>query len=135
MLVNECSQLVGFNLPGDASGLRRAITMSSLRTALARKNVSAIVAGSRCLSAVELAQQQADLAIEKARKAEGDAASARDKTQRLSVLLEQSRQENKQLEKQAGQAKFSAEKALKRADQIQAEIEIIRTEAESRSGH
>ncbi len=129
LLVNECNELVGFNLQGDSNGLVRAITMGSLSAVLGKRNIIPHSATARCLSAVELAQRQADLAVSKAKKAVQDAASARERTRQLSSLLEESKKLNKHLEEQTGQAQVRAEMALKRADQIQAEIKTVREEA------
>jgi hypothetical protein len=78
---------------------------------------------------VEAARQQADLAMVKARKAEDDAASAREKTSQLTSMLEESRKLNRQLEQQTVKAQSRAEMALRRVDQVQAEIETVREEA------
>ena len=131
LLVNECSELIGFNLQGDANGLVRAITLGSLRSALGRRNIGTEVSDARCLSPVEIARQQAELAMTKAKKAEDDAASARERTRQLGLMLAESRKLNKQLGEQTGQAQSRAEMALKKADQVQAEIETVRAEAAS----
>lgn len=131
LLVNGCSELVGFNLKGETNGLVRAITIASLRSVLGRRNINPIIAQSRCLSPVELARQRAELAITKAIKAEEDAAAARERTRHLGVMLEESRKLNKQLEAQTDLAQSRAEMAFKKADQVQAEIRMVREEAVS----
>jgi hypothetical protein len=129
LLVNDCDQLVGFNLRGDSDNLKRSISARSLRSLLARQKISTSLAPERCLSPIERAQRQAELAAAQAQQARDDAALAEKKIRVVNDLLEESKKQNKSLIQKTGRAESRADKALEEVNRIQHEVNVVREEA------
>lgn len=137
ILVNECGQALGFNLPAavairmsGADTLTRALGVEGIATMLAQHSIQLSYADTGCVSAVAEAREEAARASEQARAAARDAEQARRVAEELERQLQASEQSNEGLIDQARAARERAEAAIEAAEAVRQNAEQTRLDFE-----
>ena len=134
VLLNDCGELIGLNLTFyKRDGLDRAIDAPSIVRFLAAQNVRVTMANAGCVSAIRQAREVAEQANKAALRAKLDATEAQRVTKAIKVKLLATDRKNQQLVKESGQARITAETAIKASAEAQAHAEQTRINLEKQT--
>lgn len=129
ILINNCGQIVGFNLaaPGP-NGNVKALDSASLATLLADEDVSVVQAPKVCVSQIAEAREQAAQASAEAKRAGEEAIKAQHVAQALERRLLASNKQNEALVAATLAARRRADEAIRKADIAHQNAESTRAE-------
>jgi hypothetical protein len=142
VLLNDCGELLGFNMslrssreisPETISESAGTVDANSIANFLSAQNVRVTSASTVCVSAIRQARETAQRSTEVAAQAKLDAIEAQRVAKAMEVKLLATDRKNEQLVQQAGQARITAEAAIKAAAEAQAHAEQTRINLEKQT--
>lgn len=134
ILLNDCGEAIGLNMTFKSADANvRAISADSLRRVLGEQNVRVSRAPAACVSAIDQAKAQAQLASAEAQRAKTEAAEAQRVARSMAEQLTRSNAQNLRLIDEATKAKDRAEEALLAAARAQQHAEQTRIELERKT--
>lgn len=135
VLLNECGEVVGFNLSNVAQGSMtvQAIDAATLRELLGSQNIGVKLASKACISEIAEATQKAEFAALQAQRAESVAAEASRQAAELSEQVRASDARNRELSLKTQAAQLRADKAISAAAEAQKQAQEARQEVDTRA--